>query len=300
MSVMISTAVWQHAGVGGSELLVLVAIADVAHDDGVAFISYNDLSAKVRLSERQTIRVVKKLVADAQLEIVQRGGTIDDRRFANVYRVTPHPKTGDILSPPDAHDTGRASDADVSTPLTLMAEQTSWTHKDSLRESSPKEETAVWLTPAAVESVFAEWVNVAQPPRKNMSPSRERAIRKLLGETQDVEFAKKAVRGYVARRKSLGKSVDFADLVSTGPNTGSLGSRVDYFASFDTTNVNGSSPRIPDGVPDLTRNSLRALLGELEEAERIGDDAWMQRNLNNVPPGFQPVKDDGRWKVVRA
>jgi hypothetical protein len=300
MSVMISTAVWQNAGVGGSELLVLVAIADIANDDGVAFISYGDLSAKVRLSERQSIRVVKKLVADAQLEIIQRGGTIDDRRFANVYRVTPHRKTPDILSAPDAHDTGEASDAGVSTPLTPTSQQTSWELKDSLRESSPKEETAFWRTSAAVVAVFTEWVSVAQPPRKNLSPSRERAIRKLLGETQDVEFAKKAVRGYVARRKSLGKSVDFADLVSTGPNTGSLGSRVDHFASFDTTSVNGSSPRIPDGVPDLTRNSLRALLGELEEAERTGDEQWMQRNLNNVPPGFQPVKDDGRWKIVRA
>lgn len=299
MSVLVSTAVWQYAAVGGSELLVMVAIADIAHDDGVAFISYKDLAHKIRLSERQSIRAVKRLVEKGQLEMIQQGGTVGDRRFANVYRVTPNGRAGDILSPGVAHvtpDSASASDTDDRGRVSPTSDQTSKERRDSLRESS-EEEVPEWRRSASVRNVFDAWVSVADPPMKKMTGARERDTRKLLAATEDVNYAIRAIAGFVSSSKGADKSI--GALLKTGPNTGSLASRIDYFAA-KAPEVGAQTSRIPDGLGDIARHRLRAVLGEIEEAERLGDDDWLKRIADSMPSGFTAEKQDGRWVIVRS
>lgn len=300
MSLAIMTAVWADAPVSGSELLMLLAISDNANDEGEAHPSYRYLARKTRLSERQAVRVVKKLVDQGALEVVETGGMVAGKRRANVYRVLASWR-GDILSPLDTGDTPRG-DTQGQFALTPMSNQPP-------EEPSSSTNGSAAPTRPGVEEVFAEWVRVANPARVNLSDRRRRSVTILLNEVEDVEYAKKAVRGFVADRQARGKSdVDLSTLVSTGPNTSGLSSRVDYFAEKDPLGASSSMSerpwsqiRIPDGVPEFTRDSLRALLGELEEAERIGDNDAVQQHLRNVPPGYEPVKaDNGRWKVVRA
>jgi hypothetical protein len=96
MSIKLMSQVWEEADLGGSELLVLLALADHANDNGVCWPSVPRLAARARLSERQTQRVLQKLHADGYFEIVSKG---DGRGHSTLYRVTLKGDTkGDTVS----------------------------------------------------------------------------------------------------------------------------------------------------------------------------------------------------------
>ena len=83
MSVSVMSAVWRDSRAKGSELLLLLAIADFADDSGIAFPSVPTLAEKVRLSERSVHYLIKILQASGELVITAGGG----RGRANTYRI---------------------------------------------------------------------------------------------------------------------------------------------------------------------------------------------------------------------
>lgn len=99
MSIRVMTQVWDRSQHKGSALLVLLAIADHAHDDGGgAFPSIRALAAKVRMSERQTQRLIDTLAQSGELQVTAGGGP----RGVHLYRVRLDQlgrTRGDILSP---------------------------------------------------------------------------------------------------------------------------------------------------------------------------------------------------------
>jgi len=85
MSVRQMTLVWEHSQAKGSGLLILLAIADIANDDGTGcYAGIEKLAKKVRLSERSVRYIIKKLEEMGELEIERRAS----RYGTNVYRVT--------------------------------------------------------------------------------------------------------------------------------------------------------------------------------------------------------------------
>jgi hypothetical protein len=84
MSVRVMTWVWEHSPVGGSDLLMMLAIADCANDDGAnAWPSVATLARKCRIDERTVQRVIRRLVTGGHLMVAKQGGG----RGTNVYRV---------------------------------------------------------------------------------------------------------------------------------------------------------------------------------------------------------------------
>jgi hypothetical protein len=71
-----------------SDRLVLLVLADAAHDDGVTWISQEEIARKALLSERQVRRCIKAL--DGRSEIEQRKAQRGRRRIG-VYRVASAP-----------------------------------------------------------------------------------------------------------------------------------------------------------------------------------------------------------------
>lgn len=64
MSIKVMTAVWEHSQHKGASLLLLLAIADHAHDDGGgAFPAVGKLAQKIRMSARQVQRILHLLEA---------------------------------------------------------------------------------------------------------------------------------------------------------------------------------------------------------------------------------------------
>jgi hypothetical protein len=72
MSIKIMNWVWENSTETGTNLLMLLAIADHANDDGVCWPSIARLAARARVKERQAQNIVKQLEESGSIE-VQRG-----------------------------------------------------------------------------------------------------------------------------------------------------------------------------------------------------------------------------------
>ena len=77
------TQVWQHSRHKGGSLLLLLAIADFADDEGTAWPSITTLAAKARMSERNIQYALKELEQSGELTIQAGGG----RSNTNLYKV---------------------------------------------------------------------------------------------------------------------------------------------------------------------------------------------------------------------
>lgn len=103
MSIEVMTHVWKHSMHQSGALIVLLAMADHAHDDGGGiFASVEMLGRKARLSGRQVQRVIHALLASKEIERVDFGG---GRHQTNTYRILVPWVKGDISSPFQKGDT---------------------------------------------------------------------------------------------------------------------------------------------------------------------------------------------------
>ncbi len=71
MSIRVMTAVWADSNAKGSALLLELAIADWADDNGRAFPSIASMASKVRLSERATRYLIRGLIRDGELVVLE-------------------------------------------------------------------------------------------------------------------------------------------------------------------------------------------------------------------------------------
>src|SRR3990167_3141374 len=105
MSIHVMSQVWRKSKQELGGLLVLLALADFANDDGICWPSIPKLATKSRLSERQVQRVIQDAVESGEITVEVGAGPLR----SNLYRVTMH---GDNLSPV----TPGASDGDILSP----------------------------------------------------------------------------------------------------------------------------------------------------------------------------------------
>jgi hypothetical protein len=84
MSIRVMTSVWDDARTEAhSELLVLLALADWANDEGHCWPTICALATKARLSERAVQQILGRLIATGRIRRIQGGG----RGRANQYQV---------------------------------------------------------------------------------------------------------------------------------------------------------------------------------------------------------------------
>jgi hypothetical protein len=95
VSIKVQSYVWEHSKAKGSALLLLLAIADHAHDDGDnAYPSVDTLKNKCRQSERNVQRLLRELAAMGEINIRDQKGP----HGCNVY-VIPVPWGGAKIAP---------------------------------------------------------------------------------------------------------------------------------------------------------------------------------------------------------
>ncbi|RCW45132.1 helix-turn-helix protein [Halopolyspora algeriensis] len=152
MSIKVMNWVWEHSPAKGTELLMLLAIADNATDDGTnAYPSVRTLARKTRMGERSVQRIVRKLTEEGHLSVTERGG-----RNPNCYAVLMHPE---LSTPPsdwhprqsatgDTDGTPRVSQLRHPTPVTAVTPEPSGTVQEP---SSGSREHARGLGPNAGE-----------------------------------------------------------------------------------------------------------------------------------------------------
>jgi Helix-turn-helix domain len=74
MSIRVMTAVWDQTPYEGGELLVLLALADWADDQGRCWPSVPAIAQKARLKERQVYNILQKFRADGIIQCTPGGG----------------------------------------------------------------------------------------------------------------------------------------------------------------------------------------------------------------------------------
>src|SRR5690349_6460774 len=94
MSITVQQWVWDHAPASDAELLLLLAMADHAHDDGGGvFPAVPKLAKRIRKSERHTQRMIQSPMKQG---LIERTGQLQDHRY--IYRIALPP--GDIAMSP--------------------------------------------------------------------------------------------------------------------------------------------------------------------------------------------------------
>ena len=87
MSVRTISRVWEGSTHSGSELLMLLAIADFADDEGRAYPSISTLATKCRTKPRYAIVLLEALGRSGELEIQKHKGPMGRGGRTNLYRV---------------------------------------------------------------------------------------------------------------------------------------------------------------------------------------------------------------------
>lgn len=139
MSIKVSTYVWEYSEHKGTALLLMLAIADHAHDDGGgAYPSIETLARKARTTPRHVKRLLHTLKESGELEVKSGGGP----RGTNLYQVTKCPPRfndgsndglGDAqvtpnvhqMSPPDTDTVTPSPEYDLGAYLQRKAQRTS-------------------------------------------------------------------------------------------------------------------------------------------------------------------------------
>lgn len=124
MSIKVMTYVWEHSTHRGSALLLLLAIADMADDNGDCYPGVARLAKKTRMTERNTQKLLQSLAQSNELKIDYNQGTHTRSGYTNLYTVvlptrgerqfTRRQKEVSQRSPVKAYEVNASSPVEVS------------------------------------------------------------------------------------------------------------------------------------------------------------------------------------------
>lgn len=158
MSIKVSSLVWQNGPDKSPDMLMLLAIADNADDDGTAWPSIETLARKCRVDRRTAQRTVRRLEVDGWLTTITGGGTRGGREVGipNRYRIDVHRLSTAALTPPSSN-----SGVDDSQQRRSGAPKAASTPQEPSVE--PPEEPSVDLPHPPVQLALVGAADVEQP-----------------------------------------------------------------------------------------------------------------------------------------
>ena len=98
MSVHVMSQVWRHGPKDGNDLLVLLAIADFADDEGYCWPSMASIAKKARMTERGARKIARRLEEAGHLSCDVGGGRGGSNRY-RVHVINPEHETGNTVPP---------------------------------------------------------------------------------------------------------------------------------------------------------------------------------------------------------
>jgi len=142
MSVRTMARVWKHSQHVGTELLMLLAIADFANDDGDAYPAVGTLAKKCRITPRHANRILSALRNSGELQVLLHKGRVGTNR----YRIMLVEGTTSASPLTPASSLTPASPLTSASPLTPESPLTA---ASSLTAASPRHVCPAPLTPAS-------------------------------------------------------------------------------------------------------------------------------------------------------
>jgi len=102
MSIRIMSEVWDGSPLEGRALLVELALADFANDEGACWPSIGTLSRKARCSESWVHQIIRDLRKRGRIKVHEGGG----RNRPNIYQFALNPVVAAPISPQNAGEKG--------------------------------------------------------------------------------------------------------------------------------------------------------------------------------------------------
>ena len=185
MSIPLTNAVWKHSKQKSGALIVLLAIADYANDEGNAWPAVPTLARKARMSKRNVQRWVRALQRDGELKVLRNEG----RRGTNIYKICLPVAKAD-------NDTHGTKDTCAAKPMTPASSTSGASVIQSVSESSIQSSPIV---PKGNDIDF--WIRVSFDCFKQpVHPVRPHVLRALSGAIADLNknYANSLVKFYQA------------------------------------------------------------------------------------------------------
>lgn len=226
MSIRMMAEVWDNGPSNQGELLVLLALADFADDDGFCWPSVAAIASKARIEERSARRVIRRLEEAGWLSVkVGRG-----RHGCSEYRIKPGPKVPRTECPPDIECTkpGPA----VHETRTPRSPEPSGTVKNRQEEKNARD---AQILNEAVDAYNAAAERSGWPSCQKLSKQRTSALLGRLKEAGGLD-------GWLV---ALGKA-EASDFLCGRRETG----RGVFFASFDFLTRQSSFAKLMEGTYD--------------------------------------------------
>lgn len=201
MSVAVSRRVWESSRHNGATFTVLLALADYADDEGVAYPSVTALAKKARLSERMTQYAIGQLKRSGEVLVEVGGGRHRTHRY--VVRVS---ETAQPLHPIEEEETVQSVServqttaervqSDVGNGATVAPEPSVKNHQ----EPSPKNHQKRAAADPRIDEVFAYYRERVFPGARTCATDKIRARLKRFS----VEELKRGIDNFAASPWSM-------------------------------------------------------------------------------------------------
>ncbi len=184
------TDVWTYSKAAGTDLLVLLALADMANDDGECWPSMTTIARRSRLAPRNARLRIRSLEILGEVLVIHGAGTSSSKGGlrSNRYRVTVH-----IEDEPDTDASVLVESDAIGTPASVS--ETDDTDASVLQTLTPA--SPLIRTPASVESSVESPVE----PSKTRGTFDDDFEAVWTAYPRKLEKAK-ALKAYTARRKA--------------------------------------------------------------------------------------------------
>ncbi len=176
MSVSTMAAAWKGSRHGGTELLMLLAIADFADDEGNAYPSISTLAKKCRMKPRNVNYLLKALQSSRELDVRVGQGP----RGTNLYRINVSRLTMQIFAGVQGfagmQPTAQPPATHCAKPLQPIAAKPSRNHQEPSKGKSEDFVLPDWVPAASWDG----WVEMRKAIRKPLTArAKSMAVNKL-------------------------------------------------------------------------------------------------------------------------
>jgi hypothetical protein len=183
MSIAVMTSVWEHSKQRGGSLLILLALADHANDEGLCWPGLERLAKKSRMSVRQVQRCLEALREAGEIAVESQAGPHGTNQYTVVL-------AGDKMSRPHLGG-GRQKQqnrGDISGPG--MSPEPSVT----IIQPSREERADAIPKPHPAVAIFREETGLY--PKRSLKPDIEDAV----GSSEEsLELWRRVIHGWIAR-----------------------------------------------------------------------------------------------------
>lgn len=228
MSIRVMTRVWDHSKASEGALLVLLAIADCAHEDGTgAWPSLAEIGRKARLSERGVRYALRKLEEAGELAIEYQAGPGGCNRYAVTMRPdpgtplpgadiaggSPLPPTPEPHCPPEGQPTAPVTVLEPSNePSSLLTPPSS---ADEVVEGEFIDEK-----PPTAQTLLGEWIDSRgpdDPPNSQVKGRVASTLKRLLDEGVPYDKVRLGFASWAHSGYAVGALASYVDNAGKAP-----------------------------------------------------------------------------------